>query len=208
MDAERERVKLSRALSRVLRHTATRDGVRVGADGFVAVEELRRLPRFATLSDERVREVVGRDEKKRYALRTEARTGALEIRANQGHSLVGAIDDDKLLERVVDWPDGQRCIHGTTRKAWGLIRTDGLRPMGRNHIHFAPGYFGEPHVVSGMRKNCAVFIRLDVEACLREGIPLFRSQNHAILSPGDSRGRISPRFFAHVQDANGKLLVE
>lgn len=44
--------------------------------------------------------------------------------------------------------------------------------MSRNHIHFAINY-PEHEIISGMRKNCNVFIELDVELALKNGIKIF-----------------------------------
>ncbi|XP_039574150.1 tRNA 2'-phosphotransferase 1, partial [Passer montanus] len=39
--------------------------------------------------------------------------------------------------------------HGTRRRLWGPIRAGGLRPMGRQHLHLAGGLPGDPGVRSG-----------------------------------------------------------
>ncbi|CAN0508774.1 unnamed protein product, partial [Ectocarpus sp. 8 AP-2014] len=43
---------------------------------------------------------------------------AVFIRANQGHSVNGVIDEEKLLTRVEDAADVPVCVHGTDRKSW------------------------------------------------------------------------------------------
>jgi RNA:NAD 2'-phosphotransferase (TPT1/KptA family) len=42
------------------------------------------------------------------------------------------------------------CVHGTTEKAWDIIQKEGLKPMTRNHIHFATGLPKEDGVISGL----------------------------------------------------------
>ena len=82
----------------------------------------------------------------------------LYIRAQQGHSVKGVLDDEKLLrriERVEDLPGGI-CVHGTTMEAWGTIRTQGLSPMGRQHVHMATQELGSSAMVSGMRNSSQV----------------------------------------------------
>lgn len=64
-------------------------------------------------------------------------------------------------------------VHGTFLDAWKFIKETGLNSMQRNHIHFAVGYPGEEEVISGMRKTCEVFIELDVELALKNGIELY-----------------------------------
>lgn len=65
------------------------------------------------------------------------------IRANQGHSLKKIIQDQELLQPITATEENNipaMAIHGTTKNAWKLIvASGGLKPMGRNHIHFAPG---------------------------------------------------------------------
>ncbi|XP_021239370.1 tRNA 2'-phosphotransferase 1, partial [Numida meleagris] len=80
---EDPRVRLSKALSYVLRHGARDAGLPMGEDGFVEVGALLQLPRFVGVSEEEVRSVVDADPKGRFALRPHP----LRIRANQGHSL-------------------------------------------------------------------------------------------------------------------------
>lgn len=43
---------------------------------------------------------------------------------------------------------------------------------------------GENGVISGMRTSCSVYIELDVEKCLADGIEIFKSKNGVILSRG------------------------
>ena len=45
--------------------------------------------------------------------------------------------------------------------------------------------------IKGMRTSCAVFIELDVEKALQDGIEIFLSKNGVILSRGKD-GVISP----------------
>lgn len=89
-------------------------------------------------------------------------------------------------------------IHGTYFDAWRVIKKEGLSPMKRQHIHFAIGEYGSAVVISGMRSSAQVLIYLDVEAALKDGIPLFLSANKVVLSPGDPTGKISPKYFKYV----------
>lgn len=62
------------------------------------------------------------------------------IRATQGHSL--KIASENLLTPILatdpDCPD--QVVHGTFESKWKLIqKSGGLRPMGRQHVHFALG---------------------------------------------------------------------
>ena len=62
------------------------------------------------------------------------------IRASQGHSI--PMQSENLLSPILasdpDCPE--QAVHGTDDKAWNLIlKSGGLRRMGRSHVHFAPG---------------------------------------------------------------------
>ncbi|XP_015706887.1 tRNA 2'-phosphotransferase 1, partial [Coturnix japonica] len=80
---EDPRVRLSKALSFFLRHGARDAGLHMADDGFVEVGALLKLPAFAGVSVEELRDVVDSDPKGRFALRP----NPLSVRANQGHSV-------------------------------------------------------------------------------------------------------------------------
>jgi len=123
----------------------------------------------------------------------------LLIRANQGHSDQGVTALELTpITSTTDLPNGI-AIHGTYFDAWKVIRTDGLKKMGRNHIHFAVGELGAEGVISGMRSSAQVLIYLDIDACLAAKIPLFLSANSVVLSPGTGDdGAIAAKYFAAV----------
>ena len=112
-----------------------------------------------------------------------------------------AVVEEGLLERL-DWEHfqrtGDRAVHGTSREAWAAIQNLGLNRMSRNHIHFARD-FPEGKPLSGARQSCQVFVELDVQKALSEGVPLFLSKNGVVLSPG-LEGVIPCRFFKAVYE--------
>ena len=64
------------------------------------------------------------------------------IRANQGHSLKLESGADDLLTPITAESGNipQMVVHGTRRDYWGkILDSGGLKPMGRNHVHFATG---------------------------------------------------------------------
>ncbi|KAL4925611.1 tRNA 2'-phosphotransferase [Aspergillus undulatus] len=65
------------------------------------------------------------------------------IRATQGHSIKSVEAESGLLERLsLDNPDKLpgTVVHGTYHSTWPVIlKSRGLRAMGRNHAHFATG---------------------------------------------------------------------
>lgn len=87
------------------------------------------------------------------------------IRANQGHSLPVPELELRTISSVEEAPS--MVIHGTDLSFWPSIRRDGLKAMGRNHIHMASGMPGHEGVISGMRSRCSLFIHLDISRVLQ-----------------------------------------
>lgn len=49
--------------------------------------------------------------------------------------------------------------------------------MARNHIHFAIGLPGDKLVISGMRGTCDIYIEVDMEKAMKDGIKFYESAN-------------------------------
>jgi 2'-phosphotransferase len=69
-----------------------------------------------------------------------------------------AVATEDLLTKIEDPSLYPVVIHGTFAKVWHLIKAEGLKRMGRNHIHFAPGMPKEEGVISGMRGSCDIIV--------------------------------------------------
>lgn len=76
---------LSIQLSRILRHTAEKDGVPINCQGYVKVQDLLHHRHLQAYNVEDVKRVVANNNKNRFTLRNYL--GVLEICANQGHSI-------------------------------------------------------------------------------------------------------------------------
>lgn len=57
-------------------------------DGFVSVDELLAHPQFRSYSLEDIKRVVATNDKQRFKLYPNPENGLLQIRANQGHSVL------------------------------------------------------------------------------------------------------------------------
>ncbi len=121
-------VKISKYLSKYLRHTPEEIGIQLTVGGWVDVEELIRAcakNKFPITRLE-LKAVVANSDKKRFSFDA---TGTL-IRANQGHST----EVDLQLEPVVP-PDV--LYHGTGSKSVNAIMETGLSKMSRHHVHLS-----------------------------------------------------------------------
>jgi putative RNA 2'-phosphotransferase len=121
-------VKISKYLSKHLRHEPQRLGLQLAPGGWVAVDDLltacarHRFP----VSRAELDEVVARNDKQRFAFDP---TGTL-IRANQGHSA----EVDLRLEPAV--PPAV-LYHGTGQGNVEAILRTGLCKMARHHVHLS-----------------------------------------------------------------------
>ncbi|XP_053361686.1 tRNA 2'-phosphotransferase 1 [Clarias gariepinus] len=191
-------VRLSKALSYALRHGAAKMGLNMGSDGFVFVDELLAHGQFRSFALEDVERVATTNDKQRFKLQNHPESGRLQIRANQGHTV--QVEDLELTAVVPDAPDCPReAVHGSYMKYWPSIRSQGLHRMKRTHIHLAPGLPGEGQVISGMRHNCDLAVYINVPKALADGIQFYWSENKVLLTPGDTDGVLSPRYFLRAQ---------
>jgi 2'-phosphotransferase len=69
--------------------------------------------------------------------------------------------------------------------------------MARTHIHMATGYPDDSSVISGARSSADVFIIIDMEKALSDGIEFYRSTNGVILSSGID-GVLEPKYFKDI----------
>ena len=190
MDHRRE----SMFMSKILRHQAINYGLKIRSDGYVEISKLLKIGSLTKLTLDDIEKIVAEDNKNRFRISDDKKY----IRANQGHS-IECVDDDLLLEKILDHTNIPVCIHGTDSKALEFIKKEGLHIMGRNHIHFSSGKLGEEGVISGMRKNCKVFVYIDTEKAMKNGIKFFKSANGVILSPGNWDGYIIPEYFKTIE---------
>lgn len=195
---------LSMKMSQVLRHTGKDEGLFFRKDGFVLIDDLldiRDGSFFDGFDEDDVQRVICQDAKNRFTLKENER--GFWVRANQGHtgSTGGTIDDQALLNEILDASEldvrGDVCVHGTYLSCWDSIHKEGLKTMGRNHVHFATCTPESGQVISGMRSDSEILIYLDVPLLLKRGVKIYRSSNDVLLSRGEG-GVIAPEFFHRV----------
>ncbi|MFJ8763420.1 RNA 2'-phosphotransferase [Streptomyces clavifer] len=155
MDAQRT-VKVSKYLSKHLRHQPDRIGISLDAHGWVSIEELLRACArhgFAVSRSE-LDHVVAANDKQRFAVADD------RIRANQGHTV--AVDLDLAPAEPPAY-----LYHGTVARALDAIRDEGLRPMARHHVHLSRDRETATRV--GARRGAPVVLSVDAGAMHRAG---------------------------------------
>ncbi len=159
-------VKVSKYLSKHLRHNPERLGLELHPGGWVFIDDLLLAcgRQGFPLTREELAEVVARNDKSRYSL---DESGTM-IRANQGHSV--AVD---LQLAPVEPP--AVLYHGTAAATVSAIRREGLRRMARQHVHLS----GDPGTATavGRRHGRPVVLLVDAAAMFRDGHIFYRSDN-------------------------------
>ncbi|MGW7413226.1 RNA 2'-phosphotransferase [Streptomyces sp. NPDC054863] len=156
-------IKVSKYLSKHLRHQPERIGLTLDAHGWVEVETLIRA---ATehgfhLTRAELDHVVATNDKQRFAVRNDDPLRPALIRASQGHTVAG-ID----LALPPSEPPAF-LFHGTHPRAVSAIRTEGLRPMDRHDVHLSPDRETATRV--GARRGRPVVLSVDSGAMHRAG---------------------------------------
>jgi putative RNA 2'-phosphotransferase len=163
-------VKLSKRMSKALRHDPARVGLTLDPAGWVPVAEL-----LAALGVDRAEldEVVATNDKRRFSIGL-GPDGVERIRANQGHSVPVELGLTPL-------PPPARLYHGTSVAVLESIRATGLNRGGRHHVHLSAD---EPtaHRVGARRGGTVVILTVDATSMARDGYVFFRSDNGVWLT--------------------------
>ncbi|MBW4561056.1 MAG: RNA 2'-phosphotransferase [Mojavia pulchra JT2-VF2] len=159
-------VKISKYLSKHLRHQPERIGIKLAPGGWVSVNELltacanNQFP--ITLKE--LQTVVTTNDKKRFSFDS---TGTF-IRANQGHS----VEVDLQLEPVAP---PNLLYHGTGEKAVESILESGIAKMSRHHVHLSQDIPTARTV--GARHGKPVVFAVDAASMHQAGYNFYCSDN-------------------------------
>ncbi len=166
-------VKISKYLSRHLRHQPERIGIVLQNGGWVKVERLLKACKKNNFPISRweLEEVVTNNDKKRFSF---DETGNL-IRANQGHS----VEIDLQLEHQIP---PHILYHGTGHKSVESILKNGLSKISRHHVHLSSEITTAQNV--GARHGRPVVLVVDAIAMHEDGYIFYCSDNGVWLVDG------------------------
>lgn len=155
---EKRTVRVSKSLSRVLRHDPGSVGLVLDAGGWVDVDELIAASARAgrRFSRGELEHVVATNNKKRFAFSDDG----TRIRASQGHS----VEIDLGLTAAVP---PELLYHGTASRSVGLIMAEGLKPMSRRDVHLSADV--ETALRVGARHGRPVVLVVDAAGLAGEG---------------------------------------
>jgi putative RNA 2'-phosphotransferase len=165
-------VRLSKRMSRALRHAPAELGLELAADGSVPLRDLVAALDSAKhpVSEADIFRVVGDSDKQRFAV------SGTRIRAQYGHSVA-----DRIVKQQVT-PTGP-LFHATSPAAVNLIigRGQGLQPMGRQYVHLTT----DPHLAldAGRRKAPhPLLIEVNGVAAHTDGVPFYVGHDRVTLA--------------------------
>lgn len=188
-----QQIKISKFLSKHLRHTPECLGLTLAPGGWVSINELlsactaHQFP--ITLAD--LEEVVVSSDKQRFSF-DETKT---LIRANQGHST----EVDLQLQPQTP-PD--TLYHGTGEKSVSAILQSGLLKMSRHHVHLSTDIETAQKV--GMRHGRLVLFAIDAVAMHQAEIPFYCSNNGVWLVDAVPPQYLTPISFKVTAQLNQK----
>jgi putative RNA 2'-phosphotransferase len=169
-DAARHK-KVSKFLSRMLRHQPARIGLSLDGQGWADLDVLlaRATEHGMAMTREEILKVIATSDKQRFAVDASER----RIRANQGHS----IDVDLGLEPC---EPPALLFHGTADMALSAIRAEGLKPGRRQHVHLSPDAATATAV--GRRHGQPVVLRVTAGRMWAAGHEFYLAQNGVWLT--------------------------
>jgi putative RNA 2'-phosphotransferase len=164
-------VRVSRTLSFWLRHRPDAAGLQLDAAGWAdTAAVLHSLAREGLALDRAgLQRLVAANDKQRFEL---SEDGA-RIRARQGHS----------IDVQGDWvratpPD--TLFHGTVERFMPAILAEGLKPMGRHHVHLSPDEATARRVAA--RRGSPVVLAVAAGRLAAAGQPFWLSSNGVWLT--------------------------
>ncbi|MFI8101586.1 RNA 2'-phosphotransferase [Streptomyces sp. NPDC086023] len=163
---ERRTVKVSKYVSKHLRHQPERIGLVLDTQGWVEIDDLLAAAAAHGFAFSRAEldHVVATNDKRRFAVE------GSRIRANQGHTVT--VD--------LGLPEAEPpayLYHGTVPAVITAIRAEGLRPMRRHHVHLSADRETATRV--GARRGRPVVLSVDA-AAMRGAGHVFRISENGV----------------------------
>ncbi|NJE29806.1 RNA 2'-phosphotransferase [Thermococcus sp. 18S1] len=157
------RVKVSRLMAYILRHSPEEFSLKPDVEGFVPLSELVRALQkvYPDVTGDFVREIVKRDAKGRYEIRGD------KIRARYGHSFPVSLNHEEDTESRI-------LYHGTPRRNLEMIMREGLKPMKRQFVHMSTSR-EEAIETGGRHGRDVVLLIMDADCLRRKGLRIYKA---------------------------------
>lgn len=179
--------KISKLISKILRHTAHKENIKMNKSAFVKIDDLLKLHKLKkyNITKEDIIHLVKINKKNRFEIVND------KIRARQGHtqelSDYYKLDPLKLLVVFTPIPNTY-VVHGTFKENLSSIEKNGLNTSSRKFIHFTLMKKKNNKYIqiveSGIRHNTEALIIINIEQAIKEGIVFYQASNGVILTNG------------------------
>ena len=164
-------MRLSKFLSRVLRHHPELIDLKLDAEGWANVDELCAKVTAAGYPCTRalLEQMMAESNKPRYAFSPDGR----RLRANYGHSLSVTVAREPQTPPDI-------LYHGTALRFLDSIRAHGLLRKKRQHVHLSPNEETARRV--GMRHGSPVIFQVDTARMHADGLVFWQADNGVWLT--------------------------
>lgn len=197
--------RVSRLLSKVLRHDPKVLGIELDKEGWVEVPVLLKAlqktnPSF-NLYD--LKEIVAENDKQRFAFDDSGEFK--KIRASQGHSL-----KEVEISYTEQMPP-EFLYHGTATKFFDSIKKTGITKQSRNHVHLSDNVKTAEAV--GKRHGKCLILRIDSMLMYLQGYKWYKSANGVWLTDEVPMKYVSvfqyidEKFYIHNGDYVGNSML-
>ncbi|MBD3230179.1 MAG: RNA 2'-phosphotransferase [Candidatus Lokiarchaeota archaeon] len=173
---DKQRVKLSKLLSFMLRHNPQSMGIHLMDNGLTeeSLDEIitiikKNRNHFEWLSKQKIRTLVEIDKKGRFEIINN------RIRARYGHS----IPRIKIDLKEKNLPN--ELFHGTNLRSYEKIRREGLKPMGRNLVHLTSS-LKDAKIVGTRHRGQLKILKINVKNAINEGYKIWRAGKNVFVS--------------------------
>jgi len=162
-------VLVSKALSKLLRHSAEKEGLKLDEAGYINLKDVMNNQKIRSVKPtlDEIKQIVAENDKQRFSLiHKSAAASANSVPADDAATsttsdiasqypesndpadyLIRAnqghsleVASENLLTPITEETMPSMVVHGTTHAAWPqIVATGGLKKMARTHVHFASG---------------------------------------------------------------------
>ncbi|EEB92770.1 hypothetical protein MPER_08674 [Moniliophthora perniciosa FA553] len=187
-------------MSWLLRHAAQSQGIKIRPDGYVRVNDLLSYYLFKHHNINSLQALLRYDPKHRFEFKEEEGRwpGSKEwlVRHQGGHTIKGVLTSAK---RITSFPKSSAAIYCTDIQTWKTFSEHGIwSERGDELIHLArkvPEYEG----VEAYNPSVRILISIDVEKAIHDGeIMFYKINDESLITDGDKRGCIAPKYFKEV----------
>ena len=188
-------------LAYLLKQTAPSRGLSVDSGGYVSVEEILLLPEFNHLNSSIITSYVIYNPNQDFLIKINK--NKYYIGANDGHLF--PVLPSSLYQQVTPKISMTipHMIYGCKRENLNNLLIKGISPLENNNfIYLSTSFISPLDEKTGITKNTELYILINFEYALMEGISFFFTNKTTIVTQGDKNGILSTKYISKIFDNN------